>query len=59
MLHAFHNPVRTFLVSEDMTMVIGPDSTGRLLEVGLVESRDEPGLVIVHAMVARQKFLGR
>jgi hypothetical protein len=59
MLHAFRNPVRTFLVSEDMTMVIGPDAAGRLLEVGVVESRDEPGLVIVHAMRARDKFLER
>ena len=56
-LHAFRNPMRTFLVSEDMTMVIGADSAGRLLEVGVVESRDEPGLVIVHAMEARDQFL--
>lgn len=59
MLHAFRNPVRTFRVGEDMTMVIGADTAGRLLEVGVVESRDEPGLVNVHAMPARQKFLGR
>ena len=26
MLHAFRNPVRTFLVGDDMTMVIGADS---------------------------------
>ena len=51
------NPVRTFLVGEDMTMVIGADGAGRLIEVGVVESRDEPGLVIVHAMPARSKFL--
>jgi len=57
MLHAFRNPVRTFVVSEDMTMVIGADTAGRLTEVGAVESRDEPGHVIVHAMPARQKFL--
>ncbi|HSV39445.1 MAG TPA: hypothetical protein VLI04_11870 [Nocardioidaceae bacterium] len=57
MLHAFRNPVRTFRVAEEMTMLIGPDASGRLLEVGVVESRDEPGLVIVHAMPARAKFL--
>lgn len=57
MQHAFRNPVRTFLVGEDMTMVIGADGAGRLIEVGVVESRDEPGLVIVHAMPARSKFL--
>lgn len=59
MLHAFRNPVRTYQLDEDMTMVIGADATGRLLEVGLVESRDEPGLVIVHAMPARSRFLRR
>lgn len=59
MLHALRNPVRTFLVAEDMTMVIGADGAGRLIEVGVVESRDEPGLVIVHAMTARPRFLGR
>ena len=40
-----------------MTMVIGGDTVGRLLQVGVVDSRDEPGLVIVHAMVARPKFV--
>jgi hypothetical protein len=39
--------------------VTAADAAGRLLEVGVVESRDEPGLVIVHAMPARQKFLRR
>ena len=38
-------------------MVIGADTAGRLIEIGVVESRDEPGLVIVHAMPARPKFL--
>jgi hypothetical protein len=57
MRHAFRNPVRTFLVSEDMTMGIGADEAGNLIEVGVVESRDEPGLVIVHAMPARSRFL--
>jgi len=57
MQHAFRNPVRTFLVGEDMTMVIGADAAGRMIEIGVVESRDEPGLVIVHAMPARPQFL--
>lgn len=59
MLHALRNPVRTYQVGEDMTMVIGADDAGRLLEVGVVESRDQPGLVIVHAMPARSRFLRR
>ncbi len=57
MLHALRNPVRTFLMAEDMTMVIGADTAARLIEVGVVESSHEPGLVIVHAMPARSKFL--
>jgi len=32
MLHAFRNPVRTYQVGEDMTMLIGADAAGRLLE---------------------------
>jgi hypothetical protein len=56
-LQAFRHPVRVFQVGDDLTMVIGGDPTGRLLEVGVVESRDEPGLVIVHAMPARAKFM--
>ena len=59
MQHALRNPVQTFLVAEGMTMVIGPGRAGRLIEVGVVESREDPGLVIVHAMPARQKFLRR
>ena len=57
LLHAVRNPIRTFLVGAEMTMLIGGDTTGRLLEVGVVDSRDEPGLVIVHAMPARRRFL--
>ena len=38
-------------------MLIGPDESGRLLEVGV--SRSRPGRVIVHAMTARQKYISR
>ena len=37
-----------------MTLVIGPDRAGRLLEVVVVE--DEDGLVAIHAMTLRPKF---
>lgn len=57
--HAFRNTLRTFQVADDMTLLIGPDHTGRLLELGVVDSRTEPGLVVVHAMPARDKFLRR
>lgn len=38
-----------------MVMYIGPDRSGLLLEVGVVEWHDE--LAIVHAMPARPRFL--
>ncbi len=56
-LHVLRNPVRTFAMDEEMTMVIGADRAGRLIEDGVGENHDEPGLVIVHAMPARAKFL--
>ncbi len=54
-LHAFNNPIRTEHLDEDMTMLIGPDHAGNLLEIGVVTSDDGP--VIVHAMPARPKYL--
>ena len=46
-LHAFRNPIRVFEVDDGMTMFIGADHAGRLLEVGWVT---RPQLRIVHAM---------
>lgn len=41
-----------------MVMIVGPASNGNPLEVGAVEARDMPGLLlIVHAMPARARFL--
>ncbi len=54
MLHAYRNPIRIFEL-DDLTMLIGPDTAGRLLEVG-VATADGIGF-IVHAMPARDKFL--
>jgi hypothetical protein len=36
-------------------MLIGPDSTARLLEVGAVETDDQD--YVIHAMTARNKYL--
>lgn len=44
---AFHD-------DDDLTMAIGPSRDGRLLEVALTEA---DGVVVVHAMVARRKYL--
>ena len=54
MLHAYRNPIRVFEF-EDLTMLIGPDAAGRLLEVGTATA--EGIEFIVHAMPARPKFL--
>lgn len=55
LLHAFNNPTRAEDLDEGLTMLVGPDRAGNLLEVGVVESDDGP--VIVHAMPARPKYL--
>jgi hypothetical protein len=54
MLHAYRHPVRVFDL-DDLTMLVGADASGRLLEVGVAVA--EGVEFIVHAMVAREKFL--
>ena len=54
MLHAYRNPIRVFDLG-DLTMLIGPDTASRLLEIGVSEA--EGIEFIVHAMSARDKFL--
>lgn len=53
-LHAYRNPIRVFDL-DDLTMLIGPDQSARLLEIGVAgaESID----FVVHAMPARPRFL--
>jgi hypothetical protein len=54
MRHAYRNPVRVFDLDE-LTMLIGPDTSGTPLEVGVAHA---DGIdFIVHAMLARPKFL--
>jgi hypothetical protein len=53
-LHAYRNPSRVF-APDDLTMLIGADRTGRILEVGIVVG--EGVEFIIHAMPARPKFL--
>lgn len=54
MMHAYHHPMRVFQAS-DLVLLVGPDRTGRLLEVGVASA--EGFDFIVHAMPARPKFL--
>jgi hypothetical protein len=56
MRHALRNHIDLFDVGEGMTMVIGPDPAGDLIEVGVVERYGD--LYVVHAMKpARGRFL--
>lgn len=57
-LHALAHFAETFDVGEGMTMVVGPDTAGNPIEVGVVERYG--GLCVVHAMKpARRRFLER
>ena len=53
-LHAFRNPIRIEELGE-ITVLVGADQAGRLLEVGLVV---EGGIeYIIHAMPARPNLM--
>ena len=39
----------------DFTMLIGPDVSAQLLEVGIIETDDQD--YVIHAMPARDKYL--
>jgi hypothetical protein len=54
MIHAYHHPIRVLLL-DDLTMLLGPDRSARVLEVGV--SNREGIDFIVHAMPAQPKFL--
>jgi hypothetical protein len=49
-LHVYQHPIRV-LQLDDLTMLIGPDPSARLLEIG--DGID----FVVHAMPARPKFI--
>jgi len=55
MLHAYRNPVDAYDAEEGMTMLIGADAAGWMLEVGVVVADDGVD-VIVHAMRRRPKY---
>lgn len=54
MMHAYRHPTRV-LQLDDLTMLIGPSRTGRLLEIGVI--RAEGIEFVIHAMPARPKFI--
>ncbi len=54
MLHAYRHPIRVFDL-DDLIMLVGADTAGRMLEIGVAKSEGID--FIVHAMPARAKFL--
>lgn len=54
---AFENAVASTTVAHqpDFSMIIGPDETGRLLEIGVVA--DDENDYMIHARPARPKYL--
>lgn len=56
MLHALRFPIRHFVQDDSMTMFIGPDEAGVLVEVGVVEWHGT--IAIAHATrPARSRYL--
>ena len=55
MIHAFNHPILVDELEEGLTMFVGADQAGTLLEVGIIDSSDGP--IIIHAMPARPKYL--
>ena len=53
-LHACRNAVRV-VTTDEVTMLIGADRSGRLLEVGTIVQAER--ITIIHAMPARAKYL--
>lgn len=55
MIHAFNNPKFVNDADDGFVMFVGADTSGNLLEIGVIESIDGP--IIIHAMTARPKYL--
>jgi hypothetical protein len=56
-IHAYRNAIVRWTFDEEFEMVVGADTSGRMLEVGLV--RRDGALLLIHAMPARAKYLRR
>lgn len=55
-IHAYRHPIRLWAMEDDLTMIIGADRTGRILEVGVVRAAGGTD-ILVHAMPARDEFM--
>ena len=54
MRHALANSVRRITMDERFTLLIGPATTGALLEIGVLSIDSDPA--IIHAMALRPRF---
>lgn len=52
--HAVRVPFRRVRQGDDRVLIIGPDRTGRLLEVVVIDPEGDPA--VIHAMSLRRKF---
>ncbi|MGW2095440.1 hypothetical protein [Promicromonospora sukumoe] len=56
LLHVIANAIRVIVQSDGMTMYVGPDRAGRIMEVGTIERSGRE--IVAHAMrPARPKYL--
>ena len=53
--HGVRNAVRQIHIDEELTMLIGPATDGKLLEIGVLDIDGEDP-VVIHAMALRPKF---
>jgi len=53
-VHAWTHHVDVVRLAEDKVMLIGPDTAGRLLEVGVLET--DRGDLVIHAMKCRPQY---
>lgn len=55
--HAFNNALGVITTTDqpDFTMLVGPDLTGQLLEIGVLAADDND--YVIHAMAVRPKYL--
>jgi hypothetical protein len=55
MIHAFNHPILVDDLDDGLTIFVGADTAGNLLEVGVIDSSDGP--IVIHAMPARSKYV--
>lgn len=57
--HALRQHMWSYEKDERFVMVVGPDDSGQLIEVGIVYPADGAEPIVVHAMPVRQSYLSR